>query len=141
MPDPNFITSLQQGANDDANSIWRALVENVAALVAVASTSLNDRIASKLPPDAAETLLFTASGLTSVTSLYVANVTGSACDVSVWHVPFDNVPEDKTALYKAVEVAAHTTLKLELNVRLAEGEMIYVQSETGSALAFNLYGS
>jgi len=32
MPDPNFMNALQQGANDDANSIMRAAVENLAAL-------------------------------------------------------------------------------------------------------------
>ena len=40
MNNPNFMQQLGQGANDDANSIARAIVENLAELVAVFSTFL-----------------------------------------------------------------------------------------------------
>lgn len=79
--------------------------------------------------------------LTTIRHIIVANSTGSAAVYSIF-LDIDGTTYDQTtALYYAVSLAANTSIKLDIDATLdvASGS-IGIQTGTGSALTFNIFG-
>jgi hypothetical protein len=81
---------------------------------------------------------------TEVTRITVCNTTGSTAKYSVYHDDDGSTFDQSTALYYAVSLAANTTVELMTygpGLYVAKSGQIAVQTDTGSALTFTLYGN
>ena len=79
MPDPNFMNALQQGANDDANSIMRAAVENLAALNRLFAAFLGVKgIAGSFTLAAAASLVVPQALVTASSFIFLSPANASA---------------------------------------------------------------
>lgn len=79
MDNPNFMQQLGQGANDDANSIMRAAVENLAELVGVFATYLGVRgTAGSFTLTAAATLVVPQVMVTATSFIFLQPTNAAA---------------------------------------------------------------
>lgn len=79
MPDPNFMQQLGQGANDDANSLARAVVENLAELVGIFSTFLGIKgTAGSFTLAAAATLVVPQAMVTATSFIFLQPTNAAA---------------------------------------------------------------
>ena len=82
-----------------------------------------------------------ASTQTIIRTILICNTTGSAADFSIYHDDDGTTYDESTALYFAEQLAANTTREILVHI-LANDENgnIAVQTDTGNALTFTLYG-
>lgn len=109
------------------------------------SAAQGSRLASVLPGDTADTLLFTATMDTEVTRLFVCNVSGGAATFDLYHVEAGDIVSAESALFFNQPVAIGETLQVfadapNSGIQLKAGDELWGASSVGSALAFNLYG-
>lgn len=103
------------------------------------------QLAQSRPANTSTASVFTATVATEITRIAICNTTGSAAAASLFHDDDGSTFDQTTALMYAYSVAANTTHWVK-----AEGEgcgivvkpagQIGVQSGTGSALTYTLYG-
>jgi hypothetical protein len=82
---------------------------------------------------------------TEVTLITVCNTTGTAAAFSIYHDDDGTTYDDSTALYRAVSVAANTTVRIEFQhagggISLSDTGNLAVRTDTASALTFTVYG-
>lgn len=82
---------------------------------------------------------------TEVTRIIVCNTTGSAASYSIYHDDDGSTFDQTTALFYAVSLAANSTDVIDFGgagggVMVSKTGQIAVQTGTGSALTFSLYG-
>lgn len=110
------------------------------------SAAQGSRIASVLPGTTADTLLFTATMDTEVTRMYVANVSGGAALMDLYHVADGDTLSVGEALYFNKSIAVGDTFVLfsdapNSGIQLKAGDTLWGASSVASALAFNIYGA
>ena len=80
-----------------------------------------------------------------ITRLVIANTTASSAKFSVYHDDDGTTYDQTTALYYSVAISANTTTVIEAQsensgITISPGGALAVQTDTGSALTFTLYG-
>lgn len=109
------------------------------------SFSSGEQLAQSRPAGTSAVSLFTASIVTEITSLCICNTTGSASKFSVYHDDDGSTFDETTALHWTQTIPADSTVYISSNsvgagfMVKASGQ-IGVQTDTGSALTFTLYG-
>lgn len=103
------------------------------------------QLAQARPSGTTAVAAFSASLPTEITTIYVANTTGSAASFSLYHDDDGSTFDATTALYEAVSVAANTTTVIRASapgggLAVSKVGKIGVKTSTGSALTFTLYG-
>jgi hypothetical protein len=78
---------------------------------------------------------------TVVSTLNVANVTGTAATFSIYVRNNGAAASDANALGKGVTLAANSIFSATQGITLAEGDIITVQSSSANALTFHAFGS
>lgn len=90
--------------------------------------------------------LFSPSVRTEVTQLVIANVTGSAATFGIYHDDDGTTYDDSTALYKAISIAANSTVTITADggpgtgFIVGVGGSIGIESSVADALTFTAYG-
>ena len=101
------------------------------------------QIAQSRPSGTSATSVYTASMRTEITRIVVANTTGSAANYSLYHDDDGSTFDQTTALYYTVSLAANTSVELigaAAGLFVSKSGQIAVQTGTGSALTFTIYG-
>lgn len=103
------------------------------------------RLFGSRPANTNVTLAFTAVLPTEITRLVVANVTGSAADYRLFHVPSGGTQGNEHALAYDVTVATKGVSLVEAasqnsGISMQPGDTLHVRSSTGDALVFTGYG-
>ncbi len=95
------------------------------------------------PADTSNANLYTvpAETATVVSTLSIANVTGTATTFSIFVRVGGAAASDANALAKDVPLAANSIFSATQGITLGEGDIVTVQSGTGEALTFGLFGS
>ena len=101
------------------------------------------QLAQARPTDTNAATLYSRPQNTTVylDQLFICNTTGSAANASVFHDDDGTTKDATTALRYAFSVSANTTtiMDLKMYMNTASGT-IGIQSGTGSALTYTLYG-
>lgn len=114
----------------------------------MSTPAASTQLAQIRPANTSAAVAYTAPAdyAVEVTRIFVCNTTSSAADASLFHDNSGGGTYDQTtALYYAYAVAANSTLEIGaqeigLGIALSPGAQIGVQSGTGNALTFSLYG-
>ena len=87
---------------------------------------------------------FTASIQTEITRIFITNTTGSGATFSIYHDDDGTTYDQTTALFYGVSIPANTTTEFSCNpgagIQIRADGKLAVQSNTGSALTFSIYG-
>jgi len=101
------------------------------------------QLAQAMPTNTSTATLYTKPQNTTVylNQLFICNTTGTAANASIFHDDDGTTYSAVTALRYAFSVAANTTTIMDLKIYMntASGT-IGIQSGTGSALTYTLYG-
>lgn len=76
-----------------------------------------------------------------VSSIAIANVTGTDATYQIYIRPAGAAAADANALVKGTTAAANTTTIIQAGITLSATDVITVQSGTGAALTFHAYGT
>jgi hypothetical protein len=109
------------------------------------SFASGSQLAQSRPSGTSAVSVFTASMVTEVTKIVIANTTGSAADAYIFHDDDGSTFDQSTALIYNKSVPANDYITLEAGaigggLFVSDGGEIGVQTDTGSALTFTLYG-
>lgn len=109
--------------------------------------AIGERLAQVRPPSGATPVVaFSPSPAAEVTRIVVCNTTGGNVTFSLYHDDAGSSTFDATtALYYQVGINANTTQVIEAahpgsGLHVRDGGQIGVESSTGNALTFTLYG-
>jgi hypothetical protein len=110
------------------------------------SFASGSQLTQSRPSGTSAVTLFTATLGTEVTSLVLANTTGSAATYSIYHDNAGTTYSEATALVFGASLAANTTVTLFASpspgcgLTISSGGSVGVKSGTGSAITYTLYG-
>lgn len=110
------------------------------------SFASGSQLAQARPAGTSAVTMFTATMRTEVTSLVIANNTGSAAAYSVYHDDDGTTYDETTCLAFTVSLAANTSTVLYAGnvpgggIVVKSGGAIGIKTGTGNALTFTLYG-
>ena len=95
------------------------------------------------PDNTSATTLYTVPSATSavVSTLHVANVTGTAATATVYIRVAGATAADSNALFKSLSVPANSIYAFTEGITLATTDVITVQTGTANALTFMAFGS
>lgn len=95
------------------------------------------------PTDTSATDLYTVPASTEavVSTITASNVDGTASDISIYIVADGDSAGVTNALVYQAELGANTIQAFTLGVTLGAADKISVQSATGSAVAYQAFGS
>lgn len=95
-----------------------------------------------LPADTAVAAAYTVPAATQaiISTISVTNVTGSASDINIYVVPSAGTAGVGNALVYAAELGANTLQAFTLGITLGAADNISVQSGTGSAVTYQVFG-
>ena len=103
------------------------------------------QLAQSRPSGTSAVSVFTATIATEITRIVISNTTGSAANASLFHDDDGSTFDQTTALMYAVSIPANSTTMIESGgagsgFHVKPSGQIGVQTGTGSALTFTLYG-
>lgn len=102
------------------------------------------QLAQVRPSGTSASAAFTATIPTEVTRIFITNTTGSAAAFSLYHDDDGTTFDQTTALFFGVSVTANTTTEFQCDpgagIQMRAGGALAVQTDTGSALTFSIYG-
>ena len=100
-------------------------------------------LGQSMPTNTSNTNLYTVPTATSavVSELHVANVTANPATFRIYVRIAGATAADSNAWAKDVEIGANQILSVVAGLTLGAGDIITVQSGTGSALTFMAFGS
>lgn len=110
------------------------------------SFASGSQLAQSRPSGTSAVTLFTPTLGTEITSLVIANTTGTAATYSIYHDNAGTSYAEGTALALNVSLAANTSTVLFVSqspgcgLTISAGGTIGVKSGTGNALTYTLYG-
>jgi len=95
------------------------------------------------PSNTTANTLYTVPGSTSavVSTITATNVSGTADTISIFIVASGDSPTTANALVSGAELAANSVQAFTIGVTLAAGDVISVQSTTGSSTTYQAFGS
>lgn len=103
------------------------------------------QLAQVRPSGISTTVVFTAVLATTITRVQLANSTGSAVNVSLYHDDDGTTFDKTTVIYPGVSVAANTMAAIEAQsidsgITLAAGGSLGALTSTSDAVTITLYG-
>ncbi len=109
------------------------------------SFAAGSQLAQSRPAGTSAVSAFTASVATEITRIVIANTTSSSANASLFHDDNGSTFDQTTALLYAVAIPANSTTIIESSglgsgFHMAADGQIGVQTGTGSALTFTIYG-
>ena len=92
-------------------------------------------IARATAPLTTPSAVYTSSGTTAITALYLCNYSGSTVNVSVYIVPDAGTAGDSNIIYKDIAISAADTFLLDTErLILDNNETIQVAADAGSSV-------
>lgn len=83
----------------------------------------------------AATSIYTSSGASAITTIHIANRTGSTVVANVYVVPNGSSAGDETVIYSNYSITAHNTLIIyQEKFILDDSDAIFANCDTSSAL-------
>lgn len=100
-------------------------------------------LAQAAPANTSNANLYTVPSATSavISTLHIANVTGTAATATVYVRVGGAAAADSNALFKSLSVPANSLYAFTEGITLATTDIITVQSGTSNALTFHAFGS
>lgn len=86
-------------------------------------------------PTGAAQSIYTSSGSSAITTVHIANYTGSAVTANVYLVPSGSSAGNSTVIYSNYSITAYNTLIIyQEKFILANGDAVYANCGTANAL-------
>ena len=103
------------------------------------------QLAQSRPAGTTAVNAFTATLLTEITRIVVANTTGTAAAMSIYHDDDGSTFDATSALYEAKNVPANDSIEIKSEsigggLMVAASGQIGIKTGTGNALTFTIYG-
>tara|TARA_B100000989_G_C19359720_1_gene392713 strand:- start:50 stop:394 length:345 start_codon:yes stop_codon:yes gene_type:complete len=102
------------------------------------------QLAQTRPSGTSAAAAFTATVPTEITRIFIANTTGSTAAFSIFHDDDGSTFDQTTALFSGVSINGNTTTEFSCNpgagIQMRPDGKLAVQTDTGSALTFSIYG-
>ena len=104
--------------------------------------TLHKVLGQALPNGSSVNLYTVGSGKEAVVStLHVANVTGSATTFTIWVRPAGATATDAMKIAHAVPLTANQFLPITIGITLAATDVVTVASSVSASIAFSLFGA